>query len=79
LLSAQAIAQAALAPVYMWSSSADREGIIRDCNETAEHLWSQRRPSIGRTLDLIVPKEERTNYWRNFRRDMKSGVLNRRA
>ena len=37
--SKQAIAQAALAPGPHAVVSADREGIIRDWNETAEHIF----------------------------------------
>ena len=39
--SEQAIAQAALAPGPHAIISADREGIIRDWNETAEHIFGQ--------------------------------------
>ena len=77
--SKQAIAQAALAPGPHAVISADREGIIRDWNETAEHIFGHSAgQAIGRTLDLIVPEEERANHWRNFRRVMATGVLNYR-
>ena len=77
--SEQAIAQAALAPGPHAVVSADREGIIRDWNETAEHIFGHSAgQAIGRTLDLIVPEEERANHWRNFRRVMATGVLNYR-
>ena len=59
--------------------SADPEGIIRDWNETAEHIFGHSAgQAIGRTLDLIVPEEERADHWRNFRRVMATGVLNYR-
>jgi PAS domain-containing protein len=59
--------------------SADREGIIRDWNETAEHIFGHSGgQAIGRTLDLIVPEEECADHWRNFRRVMATGVLNYR-
>src|SRR5579872_638582 len=75
----QAIAQAALAPGPHAIISADREGIIRDWNETAEHIFGHSAgQAIGRTLDLIVPEEERIDHWRNFRRVMVTGVLNYR-
>ena len=77
--SEQAIAQAALAPGPHAVISADRDGIIRDWNETAEHIFGHRAgQAIGQTLDLIVPEEERVNHWRNFRRVMATGVLNYR-
>ena len=77
--SEKAIAQAALAPGPHAVVSADREGIIRDWNETAEHIFGHSAgQAIGRTLDLIVPEEERADHWRNFRRVMATGVLNYR-
>src|SRR5450756_2442518 len=77
--SEQAIAQAALAPGPLAVVSADREGIIRDWNETAEHIFGHSAgQAIGQTLDLIVPEEERANHWRNFRRVMATGLLNYR-
>lgn len=78
-VSEQAIAQAALAPGPHAVVSADREGIIRDWNETAEHIFGHSASeAIGRTLDLIVPEEERADHWRNFRRVMATGLLNYR-
>jgi len=77
--SEQAIAQAALAPGPHAVVSADREGIIRDWNETAEHIFGHSAgQAIGKTLDLVVPEEERANHWRNFRRVMATGLLNYR-
>lgn len=77
--SEQAIAQAALAPGPHAIISADREGIIRDWNEIAEHIFGHSAiQAIGQTLDLVVPEEERANHWRNFRRVMTTGLLNYR-
>ena len=77
--SEQAIAQAALAPGPHAVVSADREGIIRDWNATAEHIFGHSAgQAIGQTLDLVVPEEERANHWRNFRRVMATGLLNYR-
>jgi PAS domain S-box-containing protein len=77
--SEQAIAQAALAPGPHAVVSADREGIIRDWNETAEHIFGHSAgQAIGQSLDLVVPEEERANHWRNFRRVMATGLLNYR-
>lgn len=75
----QAIAQAALAPGPHAVISADRDGIIRDWNEIAEHIFGHSAgQAIGQTLDLIVPKEERADHWRGFRRVIATGVLNYR-
>jgi PAS domain S-box-containing protein len=77
--SEQIIAQAALGPGPHAVVSADREGIIRDWNEAAEFIFGHSAgEAIGRSLDLIVPEEERANHWRNFRRVMTTGVLNYR-
>jgi PAS domain S-box-containing protein len=77
--SEQAIAQVALAPGPHAVVSADRDGIIRGWNETAEQIFGHGADqAIGRTLDLIVPEEERANHWRNFRRVIATGVLNYR-
>jgi PAS domain S-box-containing protein len=77
--SEQAIAQAALAPGPHAVVSADREGIIRDWNETAEHIFGHSAgQAIGQSLNLVVPEEERANHWRNFRRVMATGLLNYR-
>jgi len=77
--SEQAIAQVALAPGAHAVVSADREGIIRGWNETAEEIFGHSAgQAIGQTLDLIVPEEERADHWRNFRRVMATGLLNYR-
>jgi PAS domain S-box-containing protein len=77
--SEQAIAQAALAPGPHAVVSADREGIIREWNETAAHIFGHSAgQAIGQSLDLVVPEEERANHWRNFRRVMATGLLNYR-
>jgi PAS domain S-box-containing protein len=77
--SEQAIAQAALAPGPHAVISADREGIIRDWNETAEQIFGHSADqAIGQSLDLVVPDEERADHWHNFRHVMATGVLNYR-
>ena len=56
-----------------------RDRIIREWNETAEHIFDHSAgQAIGQSLDLIVPEEERANHWRNFRRVMAAGLLNYR-
>ena len=77
--SERAIAQAALAPGPHAIVSADREGVIRDWNETAEHIFGHSAgQAIGQTLDLVVPEEERADHWRNFWRVMATGLLSYR-
>ena len=77
--SERAIAQAALAPGPHAIVSADREGVIRDWNETAEYIFGHSAgQAIGLTLDLVVPEEERADHWRNFRRVMATGLLSYR-
>jgi len=77
--SEQAIAQAALAPGPHAVISADRDGIIREWNKTAERIFSHNAAdAIGQTLDLVIPAEERADHWRNYRRVMATGVLNYR-
>ena len=75
--SEQAIAQAALAPGPHAVVSADGDGIIRNWNEIAERIFGHSTDqAIGQTLDLVVPAEERSDHWRNYRRVMATGVLN---
>jgi len=73
------IAQAALAPGPHAVVSADRDGIIREWNAIAESIFGHTaNEAVGRTLDLVVPEEERPDHWRNYRRVMASGILNYR-
>jgi PAS domain S-box-containing protein len=77
--SERGIAQAALAPGPHAIVSADREGVIRDWNDTAEHIFGYSAgQAIGQALDLVVPEEERADHWRNFRRVMATGLLSYR-
>jgi len=69
--------QAALGPLPHAIIAADRDGIIRDWNQVAESIFGHTAAeAIGQTLDLVVPEEERTDHWRNFRRVIATGVLN---
>ncbi|MCC6778688.1 MAG: PAS domain-containing protein [Hyphomicrobiales bacterium] len=73
------IAQAALAPGPHALVSADRDGIIREWNAVAEAIFGHSASeAIGRTLDVLIPEEERADHWHNYRRVMASGVLNYR-
>src|SRR5215471_21814428 len=77
--SEQTIAQAALAPGPHAVISADRDGIIREWNVTAERISGHNASeAVGQTLDLIVPREERADHWRNYRRVIARGLLNYR-
>ncbi len=78
-VSEEAIAQAALAPGPHAVVSADRDGIIREWDATAERVFGySANDAVGQTLDLIIPAEERSDHWRNYRRAMAKGVLNYR-
>lgn len=73
------IAQAALAPGPHAVVSADRDGVIREWNATAEYVFGHTsNDAVGQTLDLVIPVEERADHWRNYRRVMASGMLNYR-
>jgi PAS domain S-box-containing protein len=73
------IAQTSLAPGPYAVVSADRDGIIRDWNAVAESIFGHAASeAIGRSLDLIIPEEERGDHWRNYRRAMATGILNYR-
>jgi PAS domain S-box-containing protein len=77
--SEEAIAQAALAPGPHAVISADREGVIREWNAIAESIFGYTaNDAVGRTLDLVIPDEERADHWRNYRRVIASGILNYR-
>ena len=56
---------------------ADRDGIIREWNVAAEHIFGySASEAIGRTLDLIVSEEERDDHWRNYRRVIATNIIN---
>jgi PAS domain S-box-containing protein len=75
--SEEAIARAALAPGPHASVSADRDGVIREWNATAEAIFGHtQNDAVGQTLDLIIPVEERADHWRNYRRVMANELLN---
>ncbi len=73
------IAQAALAPGPHAIISADRDGVIREWNLIAERIFGfKANDAIGQSLDLVIPVEERSDHWRNYRRVIARGVLNYR-
>ena len=56
---------------------ADRDGVIREWNEVAEHIFGySAADAIGQTIDLVVPPEERADHWRNYRRVMATNIMN---
>jgi PAS domain S-box-containing protein len=56
---------------------ADRDGVIREWNDAAERIFGySAAEAIGRTLDLIVPEEERADHWRSYQRVMASNIIN---
>lgn len=53
----------------------DLEGLIVEWDDGAEELFGySREEAIGKTLDLIVPKEFRDRHWAGFRNAIASGV-----
>jgi PAS domain S-box-containing protein len=56
---------------------ADRDGIIQEWNSAAERIFGySATEAIGRTLDLVVPEEERADHWRNYRRVIATNIIN---
>jgi PAS domain S-box-containing protein len=56
---------------------ADRDGIIQKWNSAAERIFGySAAEAIGRTLDLVVPEEERADHWRNYRRVIATNIIN---
>ena len=56
---------------------ADRDGIIREWNVAAQRIFGYcAAEAIGRTLDLVVPEEERADHWRNYRRVIATNIIN---
>src|SRR6516164_10236361 len=56
---------------------ADRDGIIREWSVAAERIFGySAAEAIGRTLDLVVPEEERADHWRNYRRVIATNIIN---
>jgi len=56
---------------------ADRDGIIREWNPAAQRIFGySAADAIGRTIDLVVPEEERADHWRGYRRVMATNVIN---
>jgi PAS domain S-box-containing protein len=54
---------------------ADREGVIRLWNASAEVLFGYpAEEALGQTLDLIVPERQRKAHWAGYREVMKTGV-----
>src|SRR5688500_10225165 len=53
---------------------ADREGIIREWNESATAIFGHARDeAVGQTLDLIVPERFREAHWRGYDRALADG------
>jgi PAS domain S-box-containing protein len=56
---------------------ADRDGIIREWNAAAERIFGySAAEAIGRTLDLLISEEERSDHWRNYRRVFATNIIN---
>lgn len=53
---------------------ADREGVIRFWNASAERLFGfTAQEALGRTLDIIIPEPQRARHWAGFQRVMETG------
>lgn len=53
---------------------ADKSGTIQLWSAGAERLFGHTRDqAVGKTLDLIVPEEFRSDHWTGFRRAMDTG------
>jgi PAS domain S-box-containing protein len=56
---------------------ADRDGVIREWNAVAERIFGYAAlEAIGKTIDLVMPEDERADHWRNYQRVMKTNVMN---
>lgn len=57
--------------------SADREGIIREWNEVAALIFGySAQEAVGRTIDFLMPPEERNDHWHNYRHAMETNIMN---
>lgn len=52
----------------------DADGVIRFWNAGAEHLFGfTAGEALGRSLDLIIPENQRPRHWEGYRRVMATG------
>jgi PAS domain S-box-containing protein len=48
---------------------ADRDGVILEWNRAAEVIFGySAAEAIGRSIEIVVPEEERADHWRGYRR-----------
>jgi PAS domain S-box-containing protein len=53
---------------------ADRDGVIREWNASAERIFGHsREEAIGQSLDIIVPERFREAHWNGYRRALEAG------
>jgi PAS domain S-box-containing protein len=54
---------------------ADAEGVIRFWNRGAERIFGfTAAETIGQSLDIIIPENQRARHWEGYRAVMKSGA-----
>ncbi len=52
----------------------DRSGVIRHWSACAEEWFGHSASAaLGRTLDIIVPEQYRSDHWRGFQRAVETG------
>jgi PAS domain S-box-containing protein len=56
---------------------ADRDGVILDWNRAAEVIFGySAAEAIGRSIEIVVPEEERADHWRSYRRVFATNRIN---
>jgi PAS domain S-box-containing protein len=56
---------------------ADRAGVILEWNRAAEVIFGYSAgEAIGRSIEIVVPEEERADHWRGYRRVFATNRIN---
>jgi PAS domain S-box-containing protein len=56
---------------------ADRDGVILEWNSAAEAIFGySAAEAIGRSIEIVVPEEERADHWRGYRRVFATNRIN---
>lgn len=56
---------------------ADRDGVILEWNRAAEVIFGySAAEAIGRSIEIVVPEEERADHWRGYRRVFATNRIN---
>ncbi len=57
--------------------TADRDGVIRGWNAAAARIFGYApAEAIGRTIDFLIPPEERGDHWHAYRRVIETNLIN---